>query len=282
MNVPDVLDSLRRRASRRFPMDIVPAGPLFPVLEMDRQLLRYIYRNAISNACKYGKKEGVVSTRVMFDRHLQLVTMQVVNLPGIGHDKLCQLSASEAAKVFEQDTQLKATQEGTGRDAETIRNESSGNGAWIMKKVSIDACCRIISLCDAANILIHQCAESMDGKVDIKFEKTRTVFTFSCNATPVFMPERSVRANPSAPSISYAEEFVIPQGTWGVVIDDSRIQRKVLGTFMQLIGIDKHRLVGLKNVNRVVFPCLTILMLSLRTTQTSYPWSHEGRDSRLR
>lgn len=116
-------------------MDVVPAGPLFPVLELDRQLMRYIYRNAVSNACKYGKKDGVVSTRVTFDRHLQLLTMQVINLPGIGHDKLCQLSATEAAKVFEQDTQLKATQQGTGREAESIRNESSGNGAWIMKKV---------------------------------------------------------------------------------------------------------------------------------------------------
>ena len=137
MNVPDVLDSLRRRASRRFPMEITPTGSLFPVLEMDRQLLRYIYRNAVSNACKYGKKEGIVSTRVTYDRHLQLLTMQVINLPGIGHEKLCQLSASEAAKVFEQDTQLKATQEGTGREHESIRNESSGNGAWIMKKVRV-------------------------------------------------------------------------------------------------------------------------------------------------
>ena len=136
MNVPDVLDSLRRRASRRFPMEIVPSGPLFPVLEMDRQLLRYIYRNAVSNACKYGKKDGVVSTRVTYDGNLQLLTMQVINFPGVGHDRLCLLSASEAAKVFEQDTQLKATQEASGKDAEAIRNESSGNGAWIMKKVN--------------------------------------------------------------------------------------------------------------------------------------------------
>ena len=80
----------------------------------------------------------------------------------------------------------------------------------------------------------------MDGKVDIKFEKTRTVFTFSCAASPVYMPERSVRVNNLTPSMS-TEEFAIPPGTWGVIIDDSRIQRKVLGTFMQLIGIDKSR-----------------------------------------
>ena len=77
----------------------------------------------------------------------------------------------------------------------------------------------------------------MDGKLDIKFEKTRTVFTFSCVAAPVFMPERSTK---TIASIS-DEDFAIPEGTWGVVIDDSRIQRKVLGTFMQLIGIDKGR-----------------------------------------
>jgi hypothetical protein len=37
------------------------------------------------------------------------------------------------------------------------------------------------------------------------------------------------------------EEFTIPPGTWGIVIDDSRIQRKVLTTFLQLIGIEKER-----------------------------------------
>jgi hypothetical protein len=77
----------------------------------------------------------------------------------------------------------------------------------------------------------------MDGKVDIKFEKTRTVFTFSCVAAPVFMSERSTKTIASIPDA----DFAIPEGTWGVVIDDSRIQRKVLGTFMQLIGIDKGR-----------------------------------------
>ena len=135
--MPEVLDSLRRRSSRRFPMEIVPSGALFPVLEMDRQLLRYIYRNAVSNACKYGKKDGVISTRVLYDRSLQLLTMQVINFPGVGHDRLCLLPASEVAKVFEQDTQLKATQEVTSKDTEAIPNDSSGNGAWIMKKVNI-------------------------------------------------------------------------------------------------------------------------------------------------
>ena len=83
----------------------------------------------------------------------------------------------------------------------------------------------------------------MNGRLDIKFEKTRTVFSFSCACAPVFMPERSARptnaVSLSVPNVN--DEFTIPEGTWGVVIDDSRIQRKVLGTFMQLIGIDKAR-----------------------------------------
>lgn len=58
LDVPTVLASLRRRTSRRFPLAVVPTP--FPRLSIDRQLLRYIYRNAISNACKYGKAEGLV------------------------------------------------------------------------------------------------------------------------------------------------------------------------------------------------------------------------------
>jgi hypothetical protein len=46
---------------------------------------------------------------------------------------------------------------------------------------------------------------------------------------------------PILSSPSSNEEFTIPPGTWGIVIDDSRIQRKVLTTFLQLIGIEKER-----------------------------------------
>jgi hypothetical protein len=96
---------------------------------------------------------------------------------------------------------------------------------------------------DPTICLVVQCAKAMNGRMDIKFEKTRTVFSFSCGCAPVFMPER--RARPAAGSVNAApsDEFIIPDGTWGVVIDDSRIQRKVLGTFLQLIGIDKARYV---------------------------------------
>jgi hypothetical protein len=112
-------------------LEIIPAGSFFPLLEMDRQLLRYIFRCAISNACKHGKKDGVVSTKVRFDTNLHLFSLQIINLPGIGHDKLCKLSASEASKVFDQNSNLISRQEGTTED-------KSGNGGWIMKKVRIN------------------------------------------------------------------------------------------------------------------------------------------------
>ena len=112
-------------------MEVVPSGSLFPLVEMDRQLLRYIYRHAVSNACKFGRKDGVVSTRVNYDNHLQLLTMQIINFPGSGHEKLCKLSAGEAEKIFEKNTKLNVTQEG----AAAGDDESTGNGAWIMMKV---------------------------------------------------------------------------------------------------------------------------------------------------
>lgn len=46
MNVPEVIHSLRRRTSPRFPLTVEPDP--FPEIVLDRQLLRYIYRNAIS------------------------------------------------------------------------------------------------------------------------------------------------------------------------------------------------------------------------------------------
>jgi hypothetical protein len=40
---------------------------MLPRLALDRQLLRYIYRNAVSNACKYGKPDGLLDTRVLYN-----------------------------------------------------------------------------------------------------------------------------------------------------------------------------------------------------------------------
>lgn len=135
MNVPEVLDSLRRRASRRYPLEVSPRA--FPLIAMDRQLLRYIYRNAVSNAAKYGERNGKVQTLVRYDADTRNLIMHVINDPGDAQDKLLNLTPEEVAQVFAPDTQLMATQAASGSHAQKIRNQSSGNGAWIMQKVRV-------------------------------------------------------------------------------------------------------------------------------------------------
>ena len=48
----------------------------------------HIYRNAISNAIKYGKKHGTVTTEVVLTE--DTLTLRIINLPGEGHEKVRQ------------------------------------------------------------------------------------------------------------------------------------------------------------------------------------------------
>ena len=56
-----------------------------PYLLLDPQLLRYIHRNAFSNACKYGKQDGKVLTIVEYDEARRILEMKVINEPGKAH-----------------------------------------------------------------------------------------------------------------------------------------------------------------------------------------------------
>lgn len=80
----------------------------------------------------------------------------------------------------------------------------------------------------------------MGGSVVIKFEKTRTVFTLSAHLDPCLAPKVR-RPNTAMGTLQEEKQFDIPPDTWGVVIDDSRSQRKVLNVFLKLIGIQKER-----------------------------------------
>ena len=221
MDVPAVLASLRRRTSRRFPLTVSP-NP-FPRLAIDRQLLRVIYRNAISNACKYGSVGGLVETLVHYDRKERAFTMEVMNLPGAGHEGLQKLGEAAIALMFSPGTQLLETQSIDSVEAEMIRNDSSGNGAWIMLK----------------------CAEAMGGKCAIRFEFNRTVFSFEC---PIEAGDLVWEVDSSD-----EEEFHLPEEEiQGIIIDDSMIQRKLLDRFLGVAGISKSRrhILG-KNSNEV-------------------------------
>lgn len=98
------------------------------------------------------------------------------------------------------------------------RSLSAGDGAWIIRK----------------------CAKMLDGVVGISFEPERTVFTFKA---PVELYDAS----------SEAGAFVIPVGVWGIAIDDSKIQRKLLSRFLVHTGIhEQHQIILGQNSQEIL------------------------------
>jgi signal transduction histidine kinase len=194
--------STKSGKSDRFPIRV--KGHL-PFLQVDSQLLRYIHRNAISNATKYGKSGGRVDTILSFDEKNSILRMDVINDPGLNHDKILKLS-------WEKYNQVVFSQ------GETLHDEmkeviSSGDGAWIMQK----------------------CAKTMGGSCTITFEPDQTIFTFTTPAEPLVVSE-----------ISDTKDFVLPPETIGIAVDDSKIQRKMMGRILSYTGIspDKTHILG--------------------------------------
>lgn len=191
-------------APDRFPVKAKQAH--MPYLKMDQQLLRYIHRNAVSNACKYGRQGELVLTLVSFNCETMEFELQVINSPGEGHEKLRELgNASEA--VFEQGLRL--------HDNHRIKNRfvSAGDGAWIAQK----------------------CAKAMGGSCHIQFQKDLTLFSFKCPTEALFPKERVD-----------TKSFEVPPNTIGVAVDDSKIQRKLLARIMGLVGVsdENMRVIG--------------------------------------
>jgi signal transduction histidine kinase len=211
--VPEVLSNIRRMASSnhsRFSLLTTPEE--FPMLGMDPRLLRYIYQNALSNACRYGQSGGDVRTSLRYDNTKKEFHMEVVNAPGPGHEKLLDMIPGDIRSlVFSPGKSLHLMY--AEEEEVTIAN-SSGDGAWIMQK----------------------CARILKGDVDIRFEKDRTVFSFWC-------PARSFAISKVKADSENAIAFTLPENTWGIVIDDSGIQRKLMGRFLKTAGIQKDRCV---------------------------------------
>jgi hypothetical protein len=132
--------------------------------------------------------------------------MRVTNEPGHGHGEIMALGEDAHHVVFAQGKLLHDhLQSGN-------KHVSSGDGAWIMQK----------------------CARTMKGECRIRFDEAETVFSFTCPAAP------------SAPSeLTSARDFQVPHDTWGIAIDDSRIQRKIMTRIMLHVGVDDSRLVVL-------------------------------------
>lgn len=206
IDVADFFAQMRRKSSSRYTLDLSPIP--FPKLGLDRQLLRFIYRNAVSNASKYGALLGKVQTRAWMDSGD--FCMEVINEPGRGHDQLLKMNEKEVEAIFAPGVQLKANHLDQ-RLQQNAEDRSTGNGAWIMQ----------------------HCAAALKGQCKLRFEAEKTVFHFSCPVSDIHR-ERSV--------LSLRDDyFHIPSETWGIAIDDSAIQRKLLGRFLTMAGIRTDR-----------------------------------------
>jgi signal transduction histidine kinase len=198
----------------RFP--IVENPDPLPHLLIDRELLRLIHRNAVSNAIKYGKPGGVVTTYLDYDSLEHAFQMRVTNQPGMNHAVLLTMNETHKAKVFSAGVRLdvhRANTNATNEDA--LRSPSTGDGAWIIQK----------------------CAKTMGGQCEINFEKEVTTLLFRCSADPSFDEMNISGRITSDPGLLFA----LPENTWGIAIDDSSIQRRLLDRFLSLAGIERGR-----------------------------------------
>lgn len=83
--------------------------------------------------------------------------------------------------------------------------------------------------------IIQKCAKMMKGECSIKFTKSRTVFSLSI---PAKLLERKSKNHTSTD----IKAFNLPDRTWGIAIDDSKIQMKLLGKYFEFAGIPKERI----------------------------------------
>lgn len=219
VDVPSVLYGRREPSSsgtERFPLQTLPSP--FPQLLLDPQLLRYIHRNAVSNACKYGKEGGPVKTEIYFDGDKKEFQMKVINLPGDRHADLVKLGQEAVKTVFAAGTRLHESLDSFfGSLNEALVSSSAGDGAWIMQK----------------------CAVTLGGDCNIQFQDDRTVFSLTCPAAAYYPKQTNQGA--AADDLQQSGRFCLPENTWGIAIDDSGIQRKLLGRFLSLAGVEKSK-----------------------------------------
>ncbi|KAL7541449.1 hypothetical protein ACHAXR_013265 [Thalassiosira sp. AJA248-18] len=172
-----------------------------PILLSDQGLFKCIHGNAIRNALKYGERGGKITTEATYDSETGEFILKVTNLPGPGHEKIVAMGSRASELVFAHGTRLHKDSD-LGK-----RSHSAGDGAWIIRK----------------------CAKILGGTVGINFEHDRTVFEFRAPVKTHSTPTRDV------------ETFHIPHGVWGIGIDDSKIQRKLLRRFFHHAGVQEPR-----------------------------------------
>ena len=206
IDVNYILSQMRGFQAKDDQFTVIRSPSPLPIFMSDQGLFKCIHGNAIRNAIKYGKRGGNVTIKATYDPDTCYFTMDVINMPGPGHEKLVALGSRASDLVFSHGTRLH-------KDSDNKRSHSAGDGAWIIRK----------------------CANILSGDVDIRFEEARTIFTFQAPVKVYAAPSRDV------------DTFSLPSGVWGIAIDDSKIQRKLLRRFFVHAGIQENRQIVLGN-----------------------------------
>jgi len=190
----------------RFPITTMPED--LPIVDLDRRLLSLVHHNAVSNACKYGKRAGTVLTEI--ELRDDVVSIRVINEPGPSHADMVRnfhsQGASFSSRVFAKGTQLHNADDQIDQANGTAR-VSKGDGGWIMKK----------------------CADALQGEATIRFEPERTVFELTCPA-PTRLDE------------SFLDDVDLSQDVYALGVDDCEFQRMVLSEVFKNLGVPTERM----------------------------------------
>lgn len=181
--------------NERFVVKTFP--PVLPVVDLDPRLLLHTYRNAVSNACKYGRAGGVVTTEIIQVGADETLTIRVINEPGVGHEAL--MALHDCNVVFAKGTRFHTA---AMTPSTATARTSKGDGAWIMAK----------------------CVESLQGACSISFEASRTVFEMTC-------PALECRDE------SFIESAALGPMVYGLAADDCEFQRFILTQLFAQAGV---------------------------------------------
>mmetsp|Transcript_48832 Transcript_48832/g.59089 ORF Transcript_48832/g.59089 Transcript_48832/m.59089 type:complete len:323 (-) Transcript_48832:98-1066(-) len=87
--------------------------------------------------------------------------------------------------------------------------------------------------------MYRNCARALNGNCDYDFQENETVFTFTCPAKII----RNGIKHSSNQVDSNKKILPLPQETWGIAIDDSKVQRKLLHKFLSHTGIETNKII---------------------------------------
>ena len=87
--------------------------------------------------------------------------------------------------------------------------------------------------------IIQKGARIMKGDCSIKFKESGTEFSLTFPAKPLKSRQEKRLSDGSNEVV---QKFALPVNTWGIAIDDAKVQMKLLGKLFEFAGIQKDRI----------------------------------------